>query len=407
MSKSKLHKKFIEEINELYPNYEVLGFYINNHTKIKIRDNKCGCVWLALPSNLLRGIGICPKCSEKNYSNKRNTPLEKFLIELQNKFGLNIEYITGYINKTTKCIFKCNTCGTVWKTTPKALLHSKFGCPKCAKEHTSSCLIISLEEVIKRIKTIFNDTIEYISGYINTKTKCKWKCKICNHEWFAPPNSLLNENGCAKCAHKKLSKERAFSWEKIQKLVEIETNGTIKGIRGQAGTSNKCTWQCIVCGHEWETTPNSILSKHSKCPLCSCKSLEKPVLNALNKKDIKLKHNLGLKNCKPNHCKYPLRPDFYIETEKGILWIECDGQQHHLPVYGQEALKKLQNYDKFKNEYCKEHHICLIRVTSSTKWGTEKHIILQKILELIEIGIDSKTKEIDFDLFWKYDFNRE
>ena len=107
--------------------------------------------------------------------------------------------------------------------------------------------------------------------------------------------------------------------------------------------------------------------------------------------------------------KRPLRPDFYIETEKGILWVECDGRQHYEPIYGEDALEAQQARDRFKDNYCKENNICLIRVISSPtkEWGTEKHITLEKLLELIEIGINSETKEIDFNLFWQYDFNRE
>ena len=130
-------------------------------------------------------------------------------------------------------------------------------------------------------------------------------------------------------------------------------------------------------------------------------------MEVLDKKGINYKHNKELKGCVYN--KRPLRPDFYIKTDKGILWVECDGRQHYEPIYGEDNLKEQQVRDMFKDNYCKEHSICLIRVVSSPtkEWGVKNHITLEKLIELIEIGINSETKEINFDLFCQYDFNRE
>lgn len=113
--------------------------------------------------------------------------------------------------------------------------------------------------------------------------------------------------------------------------------------------------------------------------------------------------------CNYNDSKFPLRPDFRIETIKGNLCIEADGIQHFVPIYGEETLKIQQNKDRYKDKILKEKGYILIRVTSSPtkEWGFKNHITLKELLDLIEIGIDFKTGEIDFELFKQYDFNRE
>jgi hypothetical protein len=55
----KSHEKFQEELG---PDFEVLGPYINNKTPIRVK-HRCGYEWNAIPNNLLRRNGSgCPHC---------------------------------------------------------------------------------------------------------------------------------------------------------------------------------------------------------------------------------------------------------------------------------------------------------------------------------------------------------
>lgn len=55
-------KKFIQQVEELYPNeYTILGEYKNNRKKILVRHNKCGHEWEVIPKDLLNDRR-CPKC---------------------------------------------------------------------------------------------------------------------------------------------------------------------------------------------------------------------------------------------------------------------------------------------------------------------------------------------------------
>lgn len=67
----KTHKQYIEEVDKVDPNIEVIGKYIDDCTKILHRCKFDGYEWMVKPNNILHGKG-CPKCNlskgEKNIS---------------------------------------------------------------------------------------------------------------------------------------------------------------------------------------------------------------------------------------------------------------------------------------------------------------------------------------------------
>ena len=65
----KTTEKFIEELKTVNKNIEVLGEYVNNHTKIKCRCLLDNNVWFPTPMSLLIGEG-CPKCKAVNTSKR-------------------------------------------------------------------------------------------------------------------------------------------------------------------------------------------------------------------------------------------------------------------------------------------------------------------------------------------------
>ena len=58
----KTHKEFINELKEINDDIEILGEYVNNRTKIKCKCKIDGYEWKTTPNHLLHGQG-CPKCS--------------------------------------------------------------------------------------------------------------------------------------------------------------------------------------------------------------------------------------------------------------------------------------------------------------------------------------------------------
>lgn len=115
---------FINRLNEINPNIEILSNYVNNSTKIKCRCKIDGNIWYASPSNLLHNKTGCPKCS---HCYRRTS--EEFKSEMH-IINPNIEIVTDFkgVEKKVKC--KCKIDGCIWYARPHDLLLGT-GCPQC------------------------------------------------------------------------------------------------------------------------------------------------------------------------------------------------------------------------------------------------------------------------------------
>ena len=65
---------FVEEINNISSDIEILGEYQNNHTPILCKCKKCGYQWEAYPKRLLQGAG-CKRCNIRNRTREKCKPV--------------------------------------------------------------------------------------------------------------------------------------------------------------------------------------------------------------------------------------------------------------------------------------------------------------------------------------------
>ena len=195
---TKTHEEFIKELEEINPNIEILGKYVNNRTKIKCRCKLDGYEWETIPDTLLRDSG-CPICGEKRRIEKNTLTYEEFLEKFyeKNKNAKNIKIIGEYKDTQTKIKCKCRLDGYIWEVLPKDLISRGYGCPKCSGNTTKTT-----EEFINEMKEI-NKNIEILGEYKGNKEKIKCRCKIDGEIWYAKPNNLLNGSGCPKCGSSK------------------------------------------------------------------------------------------------------------------------------------------------------------------------------------------------------------
>ena len=61
----KSHEKYVEEVASINMDIEVVGEYINAHTPILHRCKIDGHEWMALPMNIIKGVG-CPQCNQSH-----------------------------------------------------------------------------------------------------------------------------------------------------------------------------------------------------------------------------------------------------------------------------------------------------------------------------------------------------
>lgn len=126
----KTTEEFVYEMSNVNSDIEVLGEYVGNHKHIEIKCKKCGHIWNASPSNLLRKYG-CPKC---NGGIKKDADL---FLEQMKKIHPDIIVLSDYKGANHKIKGKCCRCGNIWETTASQLVNAKSGCPACAHTQTS------------------------------------------------------------------------------------------------------------------------------------------------------------------------------------------------------------------------------------------------------------------------------
>lgn len=134
-SRTKTHKQFVEEIEAINSDIEIITKYEKAHKRITVQCKQCGYTWNPYPYSLLDGKG-CPHCSALQGAKKRNNRLstkttEQFVAELRN-ITSQIEVVGEYINSKTVVSVKCLQCGNNWNAVPASLLNG-HGCPICSR----------------------------------------------------------------------------------------------------------------------------------------------------------------------------------------------------------------------------------------------------------------------------------
>ena len=193
---------YVKKLYEINPNIEVVGKYIDAHTKILHRCKVDGYEWFVTPNNVLDGKG-CPKCGIEILKRKLAKSHDEYMDEIL-IINKNIKVIGKYINSQTPIMHKCLICGYEWEVIPSRLL-SGGGCPACYGKMKKT-----QDKYIQEVFSI-NPNIEVMGEYINANTPILHRCKIDGHEWYAKPHNILCGKGCPKCNESKGERNIA-SW---------------------------------------------------------------------------------------------------------------------------------------------------------------------------------------------------
>ena len=140
MPKKKTQEEFIQEVYNLVKDeYTVLGEYINCHTKILVRHNKCNNEYYVCPNNFLNGKR-CPKCSGGIRSN-----LKEFKIKVYNLVENEYSVLGEYVNCHTKILMKHNICNNEYYVKPNDFQQG-YRCPHCRESKGEKIISKYLEE---------------------------------------------------------------------------------------------------------------------------------------------------------------------------------------------------------------------------------------------------------------------
>ena len=456
MPKKKTKEEFIKEATEKHMgkyNYSKVE-YVNSQTKVCIICPEHGDFWQQ-PSQHLRGV-CCPKCGIENRSKKNTLTKEEFIKKAREVHCDKYDYSKiNYVNCMAKVCIICPEHGE-FEQMPYCHLQGQ-GCPICGIEKVRESLSSSKEEFIKKAHKKHGDKYDYSKvEYVNAKTKV---CIICpqHGEFWQRPNDHIKGCGCTKCGGKYVPTTEEwiasarkvhgnkYDYSKVKyisantKLCIIcpkhgeflqtpnsHTQGVgcpkcayedkgercrsskeefIKKSRSKHGDKydysnvdyiNSKTKVCIICrehGEFWQTSSNHI--NGSGCPKCNLSHLERSVMNYLDEKKITYVYQKRFKWLGKQSLDFYL-PDYNVG-------IECQGEQHFLPVVyfgGDKTFKKTLKRDRHKKALCEKHGIKLLYFGDTPNYdtflGEIVHDDVQYLIDYLEehkIDRDKPTTE--------------
>lgn len=231
-------------------------------------------------------------------------------------------------------------CGKEYSVAAKHLISGKMKSCGCLK--------------IKRDEEFINKRFEklVVIGKVGSDGKNSiWKCKCdCGKIIIASRKDLLTGLKSCGCARIK-----DISGKRFGKLIALKP--TSKRAYG-----NNVVWLCKCdCGNKCEVPINVLGSGLTKSCGCLSSSGELKVAELLTSKKIPFKKQKTFASCRFPDTNALARFDFYVSDK---YLIEFDGKQHFEPTAGGlwEPLDVIQKRDNYKNQWCKENNVPLIRI---------------------------------------------
>lgn len=129
------------------------------------------------------------------------------------------------------------------------------------------------EEFVKEMKVVHGDEYTVTGTYRNVRTKISVKHELCGNVFEATPKNLtVNKSGCPVCSFKRAGEKLSKSPEEFAKEFDGLHNGEFELLTDYVRSSKKVLVRhnSGACDyHEFEATPNNLISKKSGCPKCA------------------------------------------------------------------------------------------------------------------------------------------
>lgn len=185
----------------------------------------------------------------------------------------------------------------------------------------------------------------------NNEGGIKWKCQCdCGNITIVSSSNLIQGTTIGCGCQKGKSNILDITNHKFGKLIAKYPT------KQRSGES--VMWYCeCECGGSKIVSSSHLIQGRTKSCGCIRSAGEKAIVQLLTQNNISFETEKSFDNC---NFKKPVRFDFYI---KNNYLIEYDGEQHYRGWYGQEeSLTIIQQRDAYKNQWCKENNIPLIRI---------------------------------------------
>lgn len=189
-----------------------------------------------------------------------------------------------------------------------------------------------------------------------------WKCQCdCGNVVLVRSSKLISGHtqSCG-CLQKENASKKHFKDLTGQRFYKL------KVIERDMSRTDKTYWKCQCdCGTKISVYSGKLLSGYTKSCGCIKSWGEYQIKHILNNNNINYKNNYNFNDClSEKNKKLPF--DFAIFNDNKLQYlIEFDGEQHFGAVRGWLTLEKfykLRERDLYKNKYCFDNNIPLIRI---------------------------------------------
>ena len=259
-----------------------------------------------------------------------------------------------------KCICECGN---------ECIVSSK----NLRNEHTKSCGCLITKANKLNAQNRLDDLTGKVFGKLtvlnrveNKRNNTCWKCKCqCGKTIEVISYNLKNGNTQSwRC----LQKMRTSNARK--KDITMKRFGNLTALYPTKNRSNdkKVIWHCLCdCGNYIDLSIGCLTSGNtSSCGCLGQSKGENKIELLLKNNNIDFKRQKHFDNCKFPDTNYYAYFDFYLP--KYNLLIEYDGEQHYYYSDNKNTWNTRENFikvlehDKYKNDWCRENNITLIRI---------------------------------------------
>lgn len=194
---------------------------------------------------------------------------------------------------------------------------------------------------------------------IKSKGVPQWvcKCECGNYTLVFSSNLKTGLTKSCGCFQKKVQ-SKDITNQRFGKLIALYPTQ-------KRNSDGSILWHCKCdCGNQLDVISSNLNNGHTiSCGCFSGSTGEEKISEILRKSDIYFERQKTFKNCIFEDTLYPAKFDFYVNNQ---YLIEFDGKQHFkytgIGWDTKENFQKIKKRDEFKNKWCQENNIPLIRI---------------------------------------------
>ena len=343
--------------------YTVMSEYTKAKEDVTFLHKTCGKTSSIKPDKFLRRNKRCDHCSNIK---KWNTELFKAHVIKVTDGSYSV--LSEYTKMHAKVTFLHKDCGRTYKAEANSFIRG-HRCPLCANDTRVAHRKMSAEDFAERVREIHNGEYSILSKYRKSTEKIDIKHLVCGTSFSIRASSLLQGQGCHKCARERTLSSVKHTHEMFVAYVNEHGKGDYSVASEYQGVDSDIELLHKSCGNRYKTRP-SYFKAGNRCPICAQSRGAVLVHKYLDSIGYVFKTEFSFEDCVNIQ---RLRFDFCVFRDDGEIGflVEYDGKQHFEVVeyFGKDSFIRTQESDRIKNDYCESKGIPLIRIPY---WEFEK-----------------------------------